>query len=165
MACHGIEAGCTPQHCVLYVHPGNPLQERRESAYEAFDAALLRHHNPIATDEEQQQVSAAKAQLDSELSTIAVAAVQQVRAAAATAAARRQSAGDGASREQEQAAEAGLLAFKAQLQHVEDDWEDVAAAQKACKVCSPGSTVLSSTSAVAQAGCWLPNCCDKAADE
>jgi hypothetical protein len=101
---------------------------------EAFDSALLRHHTTIATDGEQQQIAAAKAQLDSELSTIAVTAVQQVRAAAAAAAARRQSAGDGASREQEQAAEAGLVAFKAELQQVEDDCADVAAAQKACKV-------------------------------
>jgi hypothetical protein len=139
---------------------GTPLQERRTVAVEAFTSALLQHHTTVATDKEQQQISAARAQLDSELSTIEVAAVQQVRAAAAAAAARRQSAGDGAPREQDLAAEAGLVAFKAELQHVEDDWADVAEAQKACKVrFSSSSATLQALAADCLDAASLSCCC------
>lgn len=109
------------------------VQERSESAFKAFDAALARHHS-CTTDAEQEQITAAKAQLESELSTIAAEAVQHVKAAAAAAAARKQAAAGTVSSEQEQTAESVFEEFKAQLQMVEDDCADVTAAQQACKV-------------------------------
>lgn len=111
------------------------LQERCKRVVEAFDAALLCHHDMGAGEEQQQQVLVTKAHLDAELSRIAAAAVQQVRAAAAAAAARQQAGAGGMSKQLEHtAAESALQAFKAQLQQLEDDCTDAQAAQQACKV-------------------------------
>lgn len=135
-AARGTKPGCSSSKLLLRVCNWC-LQDRCTAAFEAFDTALQHHHGTqqlgSLSEEEQQQVAATKAQLREELSTIAAAAVQQVKAAA-TAKRRSASDRDPKHQQQQQAAEVVLREFRAQLQQIEDDCADVAAAQHACKV-------------------------------